>query len=266
MAFLLNRLEQKLSAVGAESKKALVAYLVAGDPDLETTLELMHGFVASGVDIIELGVPFTDPIAEGPIIQAAHDRALQTDTSLDKIFGLVEKFRIKDSDTPIISMGYINTFLANSLALESIHERGTDAVLIVDIPGESTLEKIGINNTNIASISLISPTTDRQRIEKICQTSSGFIYYVTLRGVTGASNLDVNEIKTNISNIRAHTTLPVLAGFGIKTSLDARELSKVSDGVVIGSVLVDMIHQQSPQKDYKKIYTYLNEISLAITQ
>jgi tryptophan synthase alpha chain len=178
----------------------------------------------------------------------------------------VEKFRIKDSDTPIILMGYINTFLANSLALESIHERGTDAVLIVDIPGESTLEKIGINNTNIASISLISPTTDRQRIEKICQTSSGFIYYVTLRGVTGASNLDVNEIKTNISNIRAHTTLPVLAGFGIKTSLDARELSKVSDGVVIGSVLVDMIHQQSPQKDYKKIYTYLNEISLAITQ
>ena len=113
---------------------------------------------------------------------------------------------------------------------------------------------------------MISPTTDRQRIEKICQTSSGFIYYVTLRGVTGASNLDVNEIKTNISNIRAHTTLPVLAGFGIKTSVDAQELSKVSDGVVIGSVLVDMIHQQSSQKDYKNIYTYLNEISVAITQ
>jgi tryptophan synthase alpha chain len=264
MEFLLIRLERKFAYLKENSKKALVAYLVAGDPDISTTLELMHQFVLSGVDIIELGVPFTDPIAEGPIIQAAHDRALQANTSLDMIFSLVEDFRSKDSETPVILMGYINTFLANSKALQSIHERGTDAVLIVDVPGESSLEEIGIQNKNIASISLISPTTDDDRIKKICMTSSGFIYYVTLRGVTGASHLNENEIQTNITNIKKSTTLPVLAGFGIKTASDARALSQISDGVVIGSVLVEMIHQQSENKDYKKIYNYLNEISAAI--
>ena len=264
MEFLLIRLERKFAYLKENSKKALVAYLVAGDPDISTTLELMHQFVLSGVDIIELGVPFTDPIAEGPIIQAAHDRALQANTSLDMIFSLVEEFRSKDSETPIILMGYINTFLANSKELESIHERGTDAVLIVDVPGESSLEDIGIQNKNIASISLISPTTDNDRIQKICMNSSGFIYYVTLRGVTGASNLNENEIQTNITNIKNSSDLPVLAGFGIKTASDACALSQISDGVVIGSVLVEMIHQQSENKDFKKIYNYLNEISAAI--
>ena len=262
--FLLIRLERKFAYLKENSKKALVAYLVAGDPDISTTLELMHQFVLSGVDIIELGVPFTDPIAEGPIIQAAHDRSLQANTSLDMIFSLVEEFRSKDSETPVILMGYINTFLANSKALESIHERGTDAVLIVDVPGESSLEDIGIQNKNIASISLISPTTDNDRIQKICMSSSGFIYYVTLRGVTGASNLNENEIQTNILNIKNSTNLPVLAGFGIKTASDARALSQISDGVVIGSVLVEMIQELSENKDYKKIYNYLNEISAAI--
>ncbi|MDB4029012.1 tryptophan synthase subunit alpha [Gammaproteobacteria bacterium] len=262
--FLLIRLERKFASLKENSKKALVAYLVAGDPDIITTLELMHQFVLSGVDIIELGVPFTDPIAEGPIIQAAHDRALQANTSLDMIFSLVEEFRSKDSETPVILMGYINTFLANSKALESIHERGTDAVLIVDVPGESSLEEIGIKNKNIASISLISPTTDNDRIKKICMTSSGFIYYVTLRGVTGASYLNVDEIQINITNIKNSTNLPVLAGFGIKTASDSRALSKISDGVVIGSVLVEMINQQSESKNYKKIYNYLNEISASI--
>lgn len=262
--FLLIRLERKFASLKENSQKALVAYLVAGDPDISTTLELMHQFVLSGVDIIELGVPFTDPIAEGPIIQAAHDRALQANTSLDMIFSLVEEFRSKDSETPVILMGYINTFLANSKALESIHERGTDAVLIVDVPGESSLEDIGIQNKNIASISLISPTTDNDRIQKICMSSSGFIYYVTLRGVTGASNLNEDEIQKNILNIRNSTNLPVLAGFGIKTASDARALSQISDGVVIGSVLVEMIQELSEKKDYKKIYNYLNEISAAI--
>jgi tryptophan synthase alpha chain len=264
MESLLIRLESKFKELQRKSKKALVAYLVAGDPDMESTLELMHKFVESGVDIIELGVPFTDPIAEGPIIQAAHDRALKSNTSLNMIFSLVEEFRKNDTETPVILMGYVNTFLANSEALESIHERGTDAVLIVDIPGEKSLEEVGINNNSIASISLISPTTNNERIQNICTTSSGFIYYVTLRGVTGASNLNVDEINTNITNIRKHTSLPVLAGFGIKTASDAHKLSQIADGVVIGSVLVEMIHQQSAQKDYKKIYTYLNEISAAI--
>ena len=265
MEFLLTRLDEKTLSLKNASKKALVAYLVAGDPDLSSTLELMHGFVDAGVDILEVGVPFTDPIAEGPIIQAAHDRALKNNTSLTDIFKLVKKFREKDIDTPIILMGYINTFLANIKALKESHAYGCDAVLIVDIPGESNLKDIGIKNTNLASISLIAPTTSKDRISKICNNSSGFIYYVTLRGVTGSSHLNIKEAESNINYIRSQTSLPVFAGFGIKTPDDASNLSKISDGVVIGSSLVEMIHNQSSQKEFKKIYNYLNEISEAIS-
>ena len=266
MEYLLTRLDEKILSLNKASKKALVAYLVAGDPDLDSTLELMHGFVNAGVDILEIGVPFTDPIAEGPIIQAAHDRALKNNTSLIKIFELVAKFRKKNTDTPIILMGYMNTFLANAKALKESHHSGTDAVLIVDLPGETDLEDLGIANKNLASISLIAPTTSQDRISKICNSSSGFIYYVTLRGVTGSSHLDINEAESNIKFIRSKTSLPVFAGFGIKTPDDAFNLSKISDGIVIGSSLVQMIHDQSNQKEYKNIYNYLHEMSEAINR
>jgi tryptophan synthase alpha chain len=266
MEYLLTRLDEKILSLNKASKKALVAYLVAGDPDLDMTLELMHGFVNAGVDILEIGVPFTDPIAEGPIIQAAHDRALKNNTSLTKIFELVKKFREKNTDTPIILMGYMNTFLANAKALKESHHSGTDAVLIVDLPGETDLEDLGIANKNLATISLIAPTTSKDRISKICNSSSGFIYYVTLRGVTGSSHLDINEAESNIKFIRSKTSLPVFAGFGIKTPDDAFNLSKISDGIVIGSSLVQMIHDQSNQKEYKNIYNYLHEMSEAINR
>lgn len=265
MECLLTRLDEKILSLKKRSKKALVAYLVAGDPDLDSTIELMHGFVDSGVDIIELGVPFTDPIAEGPVIQAAHDRALKNNTSLEKIFSLVKKFREKNRDTPIILMGYMNTFLANAKALQESYFLGTDAVLIVDIPGESNLADFGINKENLASISLIAPTTSKDRIAKICDSSSGFIYYVTLRGVTGSSHLDINEAEKNIDYISSQTSLPIFAGFGIKTTDDAVNLSKISDGIVIGSSLVQMIHEQSESREYKKIYDYLIEMSEAIS-
>ena len=266
MEYLLTRLDEKILSLKKVSKKALVAYLVAGDPDLDSTLELMHGFVDAGVDILEIGVPFTDPIAEGPIIQAAHDRALKNNTSLNSIFHLVESFREKNTDTPIILMGYMNTFLANAEDLKEAHQSGTDAVLIVDIPGESNLEDLGIKNKNLASISLIAPTTSEDRVSKICNSSSGFIYYVTLRGVTGSSHLNINEAESNINFIRSQTSLPVFAGFGIKTPDDAFNLSKISDGIVIGSSLVQMIHEQSDHKEFKKIYNYLHEMAEAISR
>ena len=266
MESLLTRLDKKILSLKKASKKSLVAYLVAGDPDLDSTLELMYGFVDAGVDILEVGVPFTDPIAEGPIIQAAHDRALKNNTSLNKIFKLVEKFRKKNTDTPIILMGYINTFLANVETLKEAHQSGADAVLIVDIPGESDLKDLGIKNQNLASISLIAPTTSEDRITKICNSSSGFIYYVTLRGVTGSSDLNINEAESKINYIRSKTSLPVFAGFGIKTPEDAYNLSKISDGIVIGSSLVQMIHEQSDKKEFKKIYNYLHEMAEAISR
>jgi len=261
----LNRLRQKLKNLKEENKKALVAYLVAGDPDLDSTLNLMHLFVKSGVDVIEIGVPFTDPIAEGPVIQKAHDRALKNNISLPDIIKLVEQFREADNTTPVILMGYLNTFSFHKNIIDKSDENGVDALLVVDIPGELSISSYGISNPNIDSISLISPTTSEDRIKKIAENGSGFIYYVTLRGVTGSSNLDVDEINTNIQKIRSYSDIPTLAGFGIKSNEDAKLLSEYSDGVIVGSSIVEMIHKESDSKQFDRIGAYLRELKEAIS-
>lgn len=260
----MNKLQTKLQDLKDNNKKALVAYLVAGDPDLDTTLELMHLFVNSGVDVIEIGVPFTDPIAEGPIIQKAHDRALKKDITLKNIIDMVIKFRETNSDTPIVLMGYLNTFISHSDLIEESDKLGIDALLVVDIPGELKLNSYGISNPNIDTISLISPTTADNRIKQITENSSGFIYYVNLRGVTGSSNLDMNEIEKNISKIRQYTSIPTLAGFGIKTPSDAKILAKCADGVIVGSSIVEMIDAAKETKDFSKIEEYLKDLNRAI--
>ena len=260
----MNKLQSKLAKLKTNNKKALVAYLVAGDPDLDSTLELMHLFVKSGVDIIEIGVPFTDPIAEGPIIQKAHDRALKLNISLDMIIDMVIEFRKTDSKTPIVLMGHLNTFISYSKLLNSSDELGVDAILVVDIPGELKLTNYGITNSNIDTISLISPTTSNERVKQITQNSSGFIYYVNLRGVTGSSNLDVNEIEKNINKIRQYTDMPTLAGFGIKSPEDAKILAKSADGVIVGSSIVAMIDSAKTTKDFSEIENYLKDLHKAI--
>ena len=261
----MNRLRQKLKNLKEQNKKALVAYLVAGDPELDSTLNLMHLFVKSGVDVIEIGVPFTDPIAEGPVIQKAHDRALKNNISLLDIIKLVEQFRETDNTTPVILMGYLNTFSFHKNIIDKSDENGVDAVLVVDIPGELSISSYGISNPNIDSISLISPTTSEDRIKKIAENGSGFIYYVTLRGVTGSSNLDVDEINANIQKIRSYSDIPTLAGFGIKSNEDAKLLSEYSDGVIVGSSIVDMIHKESDSKQFDRIGAYLRELKEAIS-
>ena len=239
--------------------------MVGGDPDLDTTLDLMHLFVDSGVDVIEIGVPFTDPIAEGPTIQRAHDRALKNDVSLKKIFQLVSEFRKSDKETPIVLMGYLNTFISHIDLVQSNQEDGIDSILVVDIPGELNLHDYGIDNPNINTISLISPTTKDNRIELIAKNSTGFIYYVNLRGVTGSSNLNLDEIKNNIGKIKQHSNLPVMAGFGIKTADDAKILAESSEGIVIGSSIVEMINEESNSKEFDRISNYLKEMKAAIS-
>ena len=261
----MNRLTSKLSNLRSNNQKALVAYLVGGDPDLDTTLDLMHLFVDSGVDVIEIGVPFTDPIAEGPTIQRAHDRALKNDVSLKKIFQLVSEFRKSDKETPIVLMGYLNTFISHIDLVQSTQEDGIDSILVVDIPGELNLHDYGIDNPNINTISLISPTTKDNRIELIAKNSTGFIYYVNLRGVTGSSNLNLDEIKNNICKIKQHSDLPVMAGFGIKTANDAKILAESSEGIVIGSSIVEMINEESNSKEFDRISNYLKEMKAAIS-
>ena len=261
----MNRLSSKLVELKNSNQKALVAYLVAGDPDLDTTLELMHLFVESGVDVIEIGVPFTDPIAEGPTIQRAHDRALKNDISLKMILDLVKKFRTVDQETPIVLMGYLNTFISHIDLVKSADSISVDSILVVDVPGELNLETYGISNPNINTISLISPTTKEDRVESIAKNSTGFIYYVNLRGVTGSSNLNIDEIQKNIARIQQYTDLPTMAGFGIKSIDDAKTLAACSDGIVIGSSIVEMIDEESSTKEFGRISKYLREMKTAIS-
>jgi len=260
----LKRIEKKLKELSQDNQKAFVGYIVAGDPDLETSLQLMHLSVDSGVDILEIGVPFTDPIAEGPTIQQAHDRSLENETNLQKIIDLICKFREKDTDTPIILMGYINNFLMYKDLINRSHELGVDGVLVVDIPGELSLEDYGIDNQDLDIISLVSPTTSKERVKEIVKNSTGFIYYVTLRGVTGSSNLDGNEIEQNIKYIKSISSIPVMAGFGIKNSDDAKLLSSFSDGIVIGSSIVELIYKNSENKDFHEVSDYISNMKDAI--
>ena len=260
----MKRIEKKLKELSQDNQKAFVGYIVAGDPDLETSLELMHLSVDSGVDILEIGVPFTDPIAEGPTIQQAHDRSLENETNLQKIVDLVCKFREKDSNTPIILMGYINNFLMYKDLINRSHDLGVDGVLVVDIPGELSLEDYGIDNQDLDVISLVSPTTSKDRVKEIVKNSTGFIYYVTLRGVTGSSNLDGNEIEKNIKYIKSISSIPVMAGFGIKNSDDAKLLSSFSDGIVIGSSIVELIYKNSENKDFHEVSDYISNMKDAI--
>ena len=260
----MKRIEKKLKELSEDNQKAFVGYIVAGDPDLETSLELMHLSVDSGVDILEIGVPFTDPIAEGPTIQQAHDRSLENETNLQKIIDLICKFREKDTNTPIILMGYINNFLMYKDLINRSHDLGVDGVLVVDIPGELSLEDYGIDNQDLDIISLVSPTTSKERVKEIVKNSTGFIYYVTLRGVTGSSNLDGNEIEKNIKYIKSVSSIPVMAGFGIKNSDDAKLLSSFSDGIVIGSSIVELIHKNSENKDFHELSDYISNMKDAI--
>ena len=261
----MNRLTKKLKELKAENKKALVAYLVAGDPDIESTLSLMKLFIESGVDIIEIGVPFTDPIAEGPIIQKAHDRALQKNVSLSLIFNMIKDFRIEDNETPIVLMGYLNTFISHKDLIKNNEENSIDSILVVDIPGEVNLADYGLESSSVNTISLISPTTKENRIKSIAQNSSGFVYYVTLRGVTGSSNLNIDEISKNIEEIKKYASVPTLAGFGIKSTDDAKLLAKCSDGVIIGSSIVKMIEESSNSREFDRIGQYITEIKQAIS-
>ncbi len=260
----MKRIEKKLKELSQDNQKAFVGYIVAGDPDLETSLELMHLSVDSGVDILEIGVPFTDPIAEGPTIQQAHDRSLENETNLQKIIDLICKFREKDTNTPIILMGYINNFLMYKDLINRSHELGVDGVLVVDIPGELSLQDYGIDNQDLDIISLVSPTTSKERVKEIVKNSTGFIYYVTLRGVTGSSNLDGNEIEQNIKYIKSISSIPVMAGFGIKNSDDAKLLSSFSDGIVIGSSIVELIYKNSENKDFHEVSDYISNMKDAI--
>lgn len=219
----------------------MIPYVVAGDPTMEITVPLMHRLVDSGADIIELGVPFSDPMSEGPVLQLGHERALANGTSLRRVLDMVREFRQQDDSTPVLLMGYANPVehMGYGVFADTASDAGVDALLTVDIPPEEVtplnteLQRVGMDN-----IFLVAPTTPVERIGRITARASGFIYYVSLKGVTGAGHLDVEDVAHHIGLIRGHSDLPVSVGFGIKDAASARAVASVADGVVVGSALV----------------------------
>lgn len=247
----MNRITHTLARLKSENRKALVTYLVNGDPTPEATLPAMHAMVANGVDIIEVGVPFSDPMAEGPTIQRAHERALVHGISLKGTMELVAEFRKSNSHTPIVLMGYANPVERMGYAefAKQAAAAGVDGLLTVDLPPEESadLDK-ELKAADIHNIFLIAPTTSNDRIAHVTANASGFIYYVSLKGVTGAANIDLDSVVEKVNAIRQTTDLPVMVGFGIKDGESAKAASQNADGAVIGSVLVKLMEQGTTEQ------------------
>lgn len=261
-----NRITARLAACREQGKKALITYLVAGDPDLQTTLESMHGMVAAGVDLIELGVPFSDPAAEGPTIQRGHERALANHTRMQDVLGILAKFRQRDQTTPVLLMGYANPieWIGLEKFADAASMAGADGVLTVDLPPEESSDFSPILAAhNMVNIFLVAPTTSPTRMESIAKAATGFIYYVSLKGVTGSDKLQAGDIAERVAEIRKHSDLPVCVGFGIKSAADAASMAKIADGVVIGSAIVELMTSTAGDMQ-QKLVDYLAEIRAAI--
>lgn len=253
----MSRIKQTLATLREQGRKALIPYLVAGDPGAEETVALMHQLVADGADIIELGIPFSDPSSDGPVIQLGAERALRKGTGLRHVLEMVAEFRQQDNNTPIVLMGYLNPLEA--MGYETFVSRaktaGVDGVLVVDMPVSEANELLPLcRESELDVIFLVAPTTTDKRLSGICEHSSGYIYYVSLKGVTGAAISDHGDIEQRVASLRGNTELPVVVGFGIKDPDSARAMAAISDGVIVGSALVERIAGLS--KDGQERPTY----------
>lgn len=247
----MNRIEAKFKQLKKEQRPALIAYICAGDPDLETTFALVLELERSGADIIELGVPFSDPIADGPTIQRAAQRALEKNTSLSQIFTLVKKIRAQ-TQIPVVLMTYLNPLYQYGLnkVAQVSHTVGVDGFVIPDLPLESGREvRQVLENKDIDLIFLVTPVTDKKRFAHIQSCSSGFIYYVSVTGVTGARSRMGDYVEAQAREFREMTALPLVVGFGVSTPIQVKTLGQVFDGVVVGSAIVNVIEQNLGKKD-----------------
>jgi tryptophan synthase alpha chain len=240
----LSRIDTAFARLRAAGRTALVPYVTAGDPSASVTVELLHALVAAGADVIELGVPFSDPMADGPVIQRASERALAQGIGLNDVFAMVKEFRSKDAATPIVLMGYANPIEAMGIAAFATAARavGVDGVIAVDYPPEEAGDFVAALNANgLAPIFLLSPTTSEARIIAVGRMARGYVYYVSLKGVTGAGHIDVAEVIGKLAEIRRHVALPVGVGFGIRDAASARAIALHADAVVIGSRIIEEI-------------------------
>lgn len=239
-----TRIKRRFDALATEGRGGLVAFLTAGDPDLETAREILMGLPGAGADLIELGMPFSDPMADGPAVQASSRRALKNGMTLKKALDLVAEFRAADDETPVILMGYFNPIYIYGVDafLADATKAGVDGLIIVDLPPEEESELcVPALDAGVNFIYLTAPTTDDVRLPRVVEKASGFVYFVSITGITGTRSAAIEDVERHVKRIKSHTDLPVAVGFGIRTPEQAGEIVGVADAAVVGSALVDIV-------------------------
>jgi len=265
----MNRISRTFTALQTQKRKALIPFITAGDPNPEITVQLMHQLVQSGADIIELGVPFSDPMADGPTIQRSSERALKHHVCLNDIFDMVATFRKMNTDTPVVLMGYANP--VEAMGYETFAAKanncGVDGVLIVDYPPEESSEWIRcLDQYGIDAIYLLSPTTPQERIQQVAKMAKGYIYYVSLKGVTGASHLDLQDVNAMLKQLRNYISIPIGVGFGIRDGATARAVAGFADAIVVGSRIIEEIEKSSSTELLGNVGGLLNTLRKAIDE
>ena len=271
----MSRIEPTFARLKTEGRKALIPYVTAGFPFADVTPELMHAMVAGGADVIELGVPFSDPSADGPVIQKAGEKALGMGIGLLQVLDMVRSFRLKDSTTPVVLMGYANPVerydikygsdKPESAFIRDAAQAGVDGMLIVDYPPEECVTFAAeLREHGMDLIFLLAPTSTDERMAQVAQVASGYVYYVSLKGVTGAGTLDVDAVETMLPRIRRHVSIPIGVGFGIRDAVTARAIGKVADAVVIGSKIIQLIENQPRDRVAAAAHDFLKEIRAAL--
>jgi len=263
----MSRIQGRFEALAKAKRKALIPYITAGDPHPSLTVPLMRGLVEAGADILELGVPFSDPMADGPVIQRAGERALKHGVGLSNVLGMVAEFRKSDTKTPVVLMGYANPIEAMGVEkfVAAAKAAGVDGVIVVDYPPEECEQFAAqAKKAGIDPIFLLAPTSTDERIEQVGRVGSGYLYYVSLRGITGASNIDLGDVAARIPKIRAATRLPVGVGFGIRDAESARRVAQSADAVVIGSRIIQEIEAGAADQAVSRVKAFLKPIREAL--
>jgi tryptophan synthase alpha chain len=263
----MSRIQGCFEALAITKRKALIPYITAGDPHPSLTVPLMRGLVEAGADILELGVPFSDPMADGPVIQRAGERALKHGVGLSNVLSMVTDFRKGDDKTPIVLMGYANPIEAMGVEkfVAGAKAAGVDGVIVVDYPPEECEQFAAqAKKAGIDPIFLLAPTSTEKRITDVARMGSGYLYYVSLRGITGASNIDLSDVNAKISKIRAATRLPIGVGFGIRDAESARRVAQSADAVVIGSRIIQEIEAGAPDQAVSRVKAFLKPIREAL--
>ena len=265
----MSRIQGRFEALAKAKRKALIPYITAGDPNPSLTVPLMKALVESGADILELGVPFSDPMADGPVIQRAGERALKHGVGLSDVLRFVIEFRKSDSKTPIVLMGYANPIEAMGVEtfVAAAKAAGVDGVIVVDYPPEECEQFAAMaKKAEIDPIFLLAPTSTDKRIEQVGRVGSGYLYYVSLRGITGAANIDLGDVAARIPKIRAATRLPIGVGFGIRDAESARRVAQSADAVVIGSRIIQEIEAGAPEQAAARVKSFLKPIREALDE